>query len=38
MARVSTSLVEKHNQTMRQHMKRVARLTAVHSEKLQNYV
>ena len=37
MARVSTSLVEKHNQTMRQHMKRFARLTAAHSKKLQNH-
>jgi hypothetical protein len=35
---VSTSYVEKHNQTMRQHMKRYARLTAAHSKKLQNLV
>jgi IS1 family transposase len=38
MKYVSTSLVEKHNQTMRQHMKRFARLTAAHSKKLQNHV
>jgi IS1 family transposase len=31
---VSTSYVEKHNQTMRQQMKRFARLTAGHSKKL----
>jgi hypothetical protein len=37
MSRVSTSLVEKHNQTMRQHMKRFARLTAAHSKKLENH-
>jgi IS1 family transposase len=37
MTRVSTSLVEKHNQTMRQHMKRFARLTAAHSKKLENH-
>lgn len=37
MSRVSTSLVEKHNQTMRQHMKRFARLTAAHSKKLANH-
>jgi hypothetical protein len=37
-ALVSTSYVEKHNQTMRQHMKRYARLTAAHSKKLQNLV
>jgi IS1 family transposase len=37
MANVSTSLVEKHNQTMRQHMKRFARLTAAHSKKLENH-
>ena len=35
---VSTSYVEKHNQTMRQHMKRFARLTAGHSKKLENHV
>jgi IS1 family transposase len=35
---VSTSYVEKHNQTMRQHMKRYARLTAAHSKKLENLV
>lgn len=34
----STSFVEKHNQTMRQHMKRFARLTAAHSKKLANHV
>jgi IS1 family transposase len=38
MANISTSLVEKHNQTMRQHMKRFARLTAAHSKKLENHV
>lgn len=38
MKYVSTSLVEKHNQTMRQHMKRFARLTAAHSKKLENHV
>jgi IS1 family transposase len=37
-AHVSTSLVEKHNQTMRQHMKRYARLTAAHSKKMENHV
>jgi IS1 family transposase len=37
MAHVSTSLVEKHNQTMRQHMKRFARLTAAHSKKVANH-
>ena len=37
LANVSTSLVEKHNQTMRQHMKRFARLTAAHSKKLENH-
>ena len=37
-ALVSTSYVEKHNQTMRQHMKRFARLTASHSKKLENPV
>lgn len=35
---VSTSYVEKHNQTMRQHMKRFARLTAGHSKKIDNHV
>lgn len=37
-ALVSTSYVEKHNQTMRQHMKRFSRLTAAHSKKLENHV
>ena len=37
-ALVSTSYVEKHNQSMRQHMKRFARLTAAHSKKLINHV
>ena len=37
IAHVSTSYVEKHNQTMRQHMKRFARLTAAHSKKIKNY-
>ena len=37
-ALVSTSYVEKHNQTTRQHMKRFARLTAAHSKKLINHV
>ena len=37
MAHVSTSYVEKHNQTMRQHMKRFARLTAAHSKKIENH-
>ncbi len=37
MSRVSTSLVEKHNQTMRQQMKRFGRLTAAHSKKLENH-
>ena len=37
-ALVSTSYVEKHNQTMRQQMKRFARLTAAHSKKLENHV
>jgi hypothetical protein len=32
-AHISTHAVEKHNQTMRQHMKRFARLTAAHSKK-----
>jgi hypothetical protein len=30
--------VEKHNQTMRQHMKRFSRLTAAHSKKIDNHV
>ncbi|MGB6491462.1 MAG: IS1 family transposase, partial [Methylovirgula sp.] len=34
---ISTSHVEKHNQSMRQHMKRFARLTAAHSKKLENH-
>lgn len=37
-ALVSTSYVEKHNQTMRLHMKRYARLTAAHSKKIENLV
>ncbi|SRR5665213_194134 len=37
LAHVSTSYVEKHNQTMRQHMKRFARLTAAHSKKIENH-
>lgn len=37
LAHVSTSYVEKHNQTMRQHMKRYARLTAAHSKKIENH-
>src|ERR1700744_1874247 len=37
-ALVSTSYDEKHNQTMRQHMKRFARLTASHSKKIDNHV
>jgi IS1 family transposase len=37
MAHVSTSFVEKHNQTMRQHMKRFGRLTAAHSKKIENH-
>ena len=37
-ALVSTSYVEKRNQTMRQHMKRFTRLTAAHSKKLENHV
>lgn len=35
---VSTSYVEKHNQTMRQHMRRFTRLTAAHSKKFANHV
>jgi len=34
---VSTSYVEKHNQSMRQHMRRFTRLTAAHSKKLINH-
>lgn len=37
-AHVSTSYVEKHNQSMRQHMRRFTRLTAAHSKKLINHV
>jgi len=36
--RVSTSYVEKHNQSMRQHMRRFTRLTAAHSKKLANHI
>jgi hypothetical protein len=32
------SYAEKHNQTMRQQMKRFARLTTAHSKKLENHV
>jgi hypothetical protein len=35
---VSTSYVEKHNQSMRQHMRRFTRLTAAHSKKLVNHI
>ena len=35
---VSTSFVEKHNQSMRQHMRRFTRLTAAHSKKLDNHI
>lgn len=35
---VCTSFVEKHNQSMRQHMRRFARLTAAHSKKLVNHI
>ena len=35
---VSTSFVEKHNQSMRQHMRRFCRLTNAHSKKLANHV
>jgi hypothetical protein len=35
---VSTSYVEKHNQTMRQHMRRFTRLTSGHSKKIDNRV
>ena len=34
---VSTSFVKKHNQSMRQHMRRFTRLTAAHSKKLVNH-
>jgi IS1 family transposase len=34
---VSTSYVEKHNQTMRQHMRRFTRLTNAHSKKFANH-
>jgi IS1 family transposase len=37
-ALVSTSYVEKHNQTMRQHMRRFTRLTNGHSKKIDNHV
>jgi IS1 family transposase len=36
-AHVSTSLVELHNQKMRQHMRRFTRLTAGHSKKFANH-
>jgi IS1 family transposase len=35
---ISTSYVEKHNQSMRQHMRRFTRLTAAHSKKLVNHI
>jgi len=35
---VSTSYVEKHNQSMRQHMRRFTRLTTAHSKKLVNHI
>jgi IS1 family transposase len=35
---ISTSFVEKHNQSMRQHMRRFTRLTAAHSKKLANHI
>ena len=35
---VSTSFVEKHNQSMHQHMRRFTRLTAGHSKKFANHV
>jgi len=38
LSHVSTSYVEKHNQSMRQHMKRFTRLTAAHSKKLANHI
>jgi len=34
---ISTSFVEKHNQTMRQNMRRYTRLTAGHSKKIENH-
>ena len=34
---ISTSFVEKHNQTMRQNMRRYTRLTAGHSKKFENH-
>jgi len=34
---ISTSFVEKHNQTMRQAMRRYTRLTAGHSKKIENH-
>ena len=37
LAHVSTSLVESHNQKMRQHMRRFTRLTAGHSKKFINH-
>ena len=37
-ALVPTSYVEKHNHTVRQHMKRFARSTAAHSKNLENHV
>jgi hypothetical protein len=37
-ALISTSYFEKHNQTMRRHMKRFAWLTAAHSKKIENHV
>jgi hypothetical protein len=37
-ALVSTSYVEKHNQTMRQHMKLFARLTACHRKMIDNHI
>lgn len=36
-AHISTSLVESHNQKMRQHMRRFTRLTAGHSKKFANH-
>jgi hypothetical protein len=37
-AHVNTAYAEKHNQTMRQHMKRFTRLTAAHSKKAINHL
>jgi IS1 family transposase len=37
-AYVNTSFVEKHNQSMRQHMRRFTRLTTGHSKKFANHV